>query len=65
MIAMPLRLPLLDRLFGRAPDPAPDEDHETEAQRRAWVQEMLCAHPEACGSDHDLAALLGEYPGSF
>lgn len=38
---------------------------ETDAQRRAFLQEIIWSNPDAFRSELDVQAMLGEFPGSF
>lgn len=47
-------------LAARGRPARPSGPEETEAERCAWVQEVLCSSPEAFGSELDVQALMSD-----
>jgi hypothetical protein len=44
---------------------APEGISETDAERRAFLREIIWSNPEAFGSDLDLQAMLRDFPRAF
>ena len=55
----------LFEMIGHRRTGQPQDTAETDAERRAYLREIIWSNPEAFRSELDVQTMLGEFPRSF